>query len=154
MNSSVLNPATHETSLFLLRNEDNSEIMTPSLLLPFNQDNSAIMTATNASLLLPFNQDNPVIMTATYAQNLLKIFCCSASKTIQPIPSFIRLLDSFEELRLPKPLLIIFQFRREHIKSLQPLFDLSSLMLNQSRREHDLLQLLFFELQSATSSWL
>jgi hypothetical protein len=46
MNSSVLNPATHATSLFLLHDEDNSEIMTPSLLLPFNQDNSAIMTAT------------------------------------------------------------------------------------------------------------
>ena len=36
MNSSVLNPATHATSLFLLRNKDNLEIMTPSLLLPFN----------------------------------------------------------------------------------------------------------------------
>jgi hypothetical protein len=36
MNSSVLNPATHATNLFLLCNEDNSEIMTPSLLLPFN----------------------------------------------------------------------------------------------------------------------
>jgi hypothetical protein len=31
MNSSVLNPATHATSLFLLRDEDNSEIMTKSL---------------------------------------------------------------------------------------------------------------------------
>jgi hypothetical protein len=36
MNSSVLNPATHATSLFLLRDEDNSEIMIPSLLLPLN----------------------------------------------------------------------------------------------------------------------
>jgi hypothetical protein len=71
MNSSVLNPATHATSLFLLRGENNSEIMTPSLLLPFNQDNSAFMTATNASLLLPFNQDNPAIMMVTHAQNLL-----------------------------------------------------------------------------------
>jgi hypothetical protein len=71
MNSSALNPATHETSLFLLRDKDNSEIVTPSLLLPFDQDNSAIMTATHASLLLPFNQDNPAIMTATQAQNLL-----------------------------------------------------------------------------------
>jgi hypothetical protein len=35
MISSVLNPATHATSLFLLRDEDNSENMTPSLLLPF-----------------------------------------------------------------------------------------------------------------------
>ena len=52
MNSSVLNPPTHATSLFLLRNKDNSEIMTPSLLLPFNQDNSAIMTATHATSLL------------------------------------------------------------------------------------------------------
>ena len=51
MNSSVLNPATHATSLFLLRDEDNSEIMTSSLLLPFNQDNSAIMTATHATSL-------------------------------------------------------------------------------------------------------
>jgi hypothetical protein len=71
INSSVLNPATHATSLFLLRNKDNSEIMTQSLLLPFNQDNSAIMTATHASLLLPFNQANPAIMAATHAQNLL-----------------------------------------------------------------------------------
>jgi hypothetical protein len=63
-----LNPATHATSLFLLRDEDNSEIMTPSLLLPFNQDNSA---ATHTSLLLPFNQDNPAITVATHAQNLL-----------------------------------------------------------------------------------
>jgi hypothetical protein len=58
-------------SLFLLRNEDNSEIITPSLLLPFKQDNSAIMTATHASLLLPFNQDIPAITAATHAQNLL-----------------------------------------------------------------------------------
>jgi hypothetical protein len=71
MNSSVLNPATQATSLFLLRNKDNSDFMTPSLLLPFNQDNSAIMTATHASLLLPFNQDNPAIMVATHAQNHL-----------------------------------------------------------------------------------
>jgi hypothetical protein len=62
---------THETSLFLLRDEDNSEIVTPSILLPFDQDNSAIMTATHASLLLPFNQDNPAITTASQAQNLL-----------------------------------------------------------------------------------
>ncbi len=71
MNSSALNPATHETSLFLLRGEDNSEIVTPSILLPFDQDNSAIVTATYASLLLPFNQDNPAITTASQAQNLL-----------------------------------------------------------------------------------
>jgi hypothetical protein len=71
MNSSVLNPATHATSLFLLCNKDNSENMIPSLLLPFNQDNSAIMTATHASLLLPFNWDNPAITAATHAQNLL-----------------------------------------------------------------------------------
>jgi hypothetical protein len=90
MNSSVLNPATHATSLFLLRNEDNSETMTSSLLLPFNQDNSAIMTATHAtslfllrdednseimtpSLLLPLSQDNSAIMTATHATSLLMI---------------------------------------------------------------------------------
>ncbi len=71
MNSSVLNPVTHATSLFLLCNKDNSEIMTPSLLLPFNQDNSAIMTGTHANLFLPFNQDNPAITAATHAQNLL-----------------------------------------------------------------------------------
>ncbi len=52
MNSSVLNPTTHATSLLLLSNKDNSEIMTPSLLLPFNQDNSAIMTATHATGLM------------------------------------------------------------------------------------------------------
>jgi hypothetical protein len=69
--SSVLNPVTHATSLFLLRDKDNSEITAPSLLLPFDQDNSAIMTATHASLLLPFNQDKSAIMTATHAQNLL-----------------------------------------------------------------------------------
>jgi hypothetical protein len=69
--SSVLNPATHATSLFLLHDKDNSEITTPSLLLPFDQDNSAIMTATHASLLLPFNQDNSAITMATCAQNLL-----------------------------------------------------------------------------------
>ncbi len=50
---SAIMTATHATSLFLLRDKDNSEIMTPSLLLPFNQDNSAIMTATYANLLLP-----------------------------------------------------------------------------------------------------
>jgi hypothetical protein len=71
MNSSALNPATHETSLFLLHDKDNSEIVTPSILLPFDQDNSAIMAATHASLLLPFNQDNPAITTAIQAQNLL-----------------------------------------------------------------------------------
>jgi hypothetical protein len=71
MNSSVLNPETHATSLFLLHDEDNSEIMTPSLLLPFNQDNSAIMIATYPNLLLPFYQDIPTITTATHAQNLL-----------------------------------------------------------------------------------
>jgi len=35
MNSSVLNPATHATSLFLLRDEDKSETMTPKSLAPF-----------------------------------------------------------------------------------------------------------------------
>ncbi len=72
MNSSALNPATHATSLFLLRDEDNSEIVTPSLLLPFNQDNPAIMTATHAqNLLLPFYQNESAIMTATHANFLL-----------------------------------------------------------------------------------
>ena len=52
------------------------------------------------------------------AQNF---FCCTASETTQqlwwwltPNPSFIWLLRSFEGLRLPKPLLILFQFRREN----------------------------------------
>ena len=46
------------------------------------------------------------------------------NKSIQPIPSFIWLLHSFEGLRLPKPMLILFQFLRENIniKSLQPPF--------------------------------
>ncbi len=39
------------------------------------------------------------------------------NKLLQPIPSFIWLLCSFEGLRLPKPLLISFQFWRENIKS-------------------------------------
>ena len=34
-----------------------------------------------------------------------RIFCCFSFKTIQPIPSFIWLLRSFQGLRLPKPLL-------------------------------------------------
>ncbi len=58
MNSSALNPVTHATSLFLLRNKDNSEIVTPSLLLPFNQDNPAITTATHAQNLLASSFDN------------------------------------------------------------------------------------------------
>jgi hypothetical protein len=62
MNSSVLNPATHAKSLFLLCNEDNSEFMTPSLLLPFNQDNSAIMTVTHANRLLLFNSLTAMVM--------------------------------------------------------------------------------------------
>jgi hypothetical protein len=76
MNSSVLNPATHTTSLFLLRDEDTSEIMTPSLLLPFNQDNPAITTATHAQNLVLYAHIDSAITTATH-------------KTIQPIPSFI-----------------------------------------------------------------
>ncbi len=136
-------------------------------------------------------------------------FCCTASKTTQqlwwrltPNPSFIWLLRSFEGRRLPKPLFILFQFRRENIKSqnsikwfkwnsvvqsikvskqnsversklnsvklskqnsakwfnhnsiksLKPFVKtLSSLLLNQFWREHDLLQLLS-ELLSTTSS--
>jgi hypothetical protein len=56
MNSSVLNPVTHATKLFLLRDEDNSEIMTPvSCCLLSTQDNySAITTATHAQNLLLF----------------------------------------------------------------------------------------------------
>jgi hypothetical protein len=74
MNSSVLNPVTHATSPFLLRDEDNSEIMTPSLLLPFNQDNPAITTATHAQNLLLYAQIGSAITTATHAQNLLLFF--------------------------------------------------------------------------------
>jgi hypothetical protein len=62
MNSSVLNLATHAKSLFLLCNKDNSEFMTPSLLLPFNQDNSAIMTVTHANRLLLFNSLTAMVM--------------------------------------------------------------------------------------------
>jgi hypothetical protein len=93
MNSSVLNPVTQATSLFLLRNEDNSEILTPSLLLSFNQDNpaitmathsknhlhyaqiiSSITTATHAQNFLLYAQMGSAIMTATHAQNLLLFF--------------------------------------------------------------------------------
>jgi hypothetical protein len=74
MNSSVLNPATHATSLFLLRDEDNSEIMTPNLLLPFNQDNPAITTVTHAQNLLLYAQIGSAITTATHAHNLLLLF--------------------------------------------------------------------------------
>jgi hypothetical protein len=63
MKSSVFNPATHATSLFLLHNKDNSEFITPSLLLPFNQDNPAISTATHIqNLLLFFVQNDLAIM--------------------------------------------------------------------------------------------
>ena len=51
-----------------------------------------------------------------------RISCCFSFETIQPIPSFIWLLRSFEGLRLPNPMLILFQFRRENILSLQPPF--------------------------------
>jgi hypothetical protein len=86
MNSNALNQATHATSLFVLRDKDNSEIETPSILLPFDQDNSAIMTATHASLLLPFNQDNPVGGPAQDLRNfqmasipILSVLTCSTS---------------------------------------------------------------------------
>jgi len=64
MNSSVLNPATHATRLFLLRDKDNSEIMTPvSCCFLSTQDNSAIMTATHAqNLLLFFVRNDLAIM--------------------------------------------------------------------------------------------
>jgi hypothetical protein len=96
MNSSVLNPATHATSLFLLRDEDKSETMTLSLLLPFNQDNSAITTATHAqnlllffvrndpaitisSLLLPRDFERPAITTATNGDFSLQLIVESLS---------------------------------------------------------------------------
>jgi hypothetical protein len=92
MNSSVLNPATHATSLFLLRDEDNSEIMTPSLLLPFNQDNPAITTATHAQNLLLYAQIGSAITTATHAQNLLLFFVRNdpANSKLHLIVAFIR----------------------------------------------------------------
>jgi hypothetical protein len=58
---------THAKSLFLLRDKDNSEIMTPSLLLPFNQDNPAIMVATYAQNLLLYAQIGSANITATHA---------------------------------------------------------------------------------------
>jgi hypothetical protein len=70
MNSSVLNPVTYATSLFLLC-KDNSEIMNPNLLLPFNRDKPAITTATLAQNLLLDAQIGSAITTVTHAQNLL-----------------------------------------------------------------------------------
>ncbi len=64
-------------SLFLLRDEGNSEIIMAthaSLLLPFNKDNSAITMATHTSLLLPFDQDSSAIMIATQASLLLPFY--------------------------------------------------------------------------------
>ena len=92
MNSSALNPATHTTSLFLLRNEDNSEIMIPSLLLPFNQDNPAITTVTHAHNLLLYAQIGSAITTATHAQNLLLFFVRNdpANSKLHLIVAFIR----------------------------------------------------------------
>ena len=55
-------------------------------------------------------------------------FCCTASERTQqlwlqltPNPSFIWLLRSFKGLRLPKQLLILFQFWRENIRSQKPI---------------------------------
>jgi hypothetical protein len=92
MNSSALNPATQTTSLFLLCNEDNSEIMIPSLLLPFNQDNPAITTATHAQNLLLYAQIGSAITTATHAQNLLLFFVRNnpANSKLHLIVAFIR----------------------------------------------------------------
>ncbi len=83
--------ATHATSLFLLCNEDNSEIMTPSLLLPFNQDNPAITTSTHASLLLPFNQDKSAIMMATHAAYSLQLIVESIANSLQLIIEYLLL---------------------------------------------------------------
>jgi hypothetical protein len=63
--------ATHATSLFLLCKKDNSEILTPSLLLPFNQDNPAITAATHAQNLLLYAQIGSANITATHTQNSL-----------------------------------------------------------------------------------
>jgi hypothetical protein len=92
MNLSVLNPATHATSLFLLRNKEISEIMTPSLLLPFNQDNPAITTATHAQNLLLYAHIGSAITTATHAQNLLQFFVRNnpTSSKLHLIVTFIR----------------------------------------------------------------
>jgi hypothetical protein len=92
MNSNALNPATHATSLFLLCDEDTSEIITPSLLLPFNQDNPAITTATHAQNLLLYAQIGSAITTATHAKNLLLFFVRSdpANSKLHLIVAFIR----------------------------------------------------------------
>jgi hypothetical protein len=73
MNSIVLNPATHATSLFLLCDKDNSEFTTPGLLLPFNQDNSAITMATHAQNLLVYSQIGLAITMATHVQTNFKL---------------------------------------------------------------------------------
>jgi hypothetical protein len=92
MNSSALNPATHTTSLFLLRNKDNSEIIIPSLFLPFNQDNPAITMVTHAQNLLLYDQIGSAITTATHAQNLLLAFVRNnpANSKLPLIAAFIR----------------------------------------------------------------
>jgi hypothetical protein len=58
-------------SLFLLCDKDNSEITTPSLLLPFYQNKLAIMTATHANLLLLPVQDGLAITMATHTNSTL-----------------------------------------------------------------------------------
>ncbi len=80
---------THAKSLFLLRDKDNSEIMTPSLLLPFNQDNPAIMVATYAQNLLLYAQIGSANITATHAQNSL-LLCVQDD----PANSKLHLIDN------------------------------------------------------------
>ncbi len=98
MSPSILHPANmpanHATSksLFLLRDEDNSEIMTPSLLLPLNQDNPAITMATHTQNPLLYAQIGSAITTATHAQNLLLFFVRNnpANSKLHLIVAFIR----------------------------------------------------------------
>ncbi len=84
----------------------------------------------------------PILAQQLRRQPMHRISCCFSFETILPIPSFIWLLRSFERLRLPKPMLILFQFRRENNKSLQSPFatTLSSWLIRWLLREHDLLK--------------
>ena len=98
MSPSILHPANMTAnyatskSLFLLRDKDNSEIMTLSLLLPLNQDNPAITTATHAQNLLLYAQIGSAITTAIHAQNLLLFFVRNdpANSKLHLIVAFIR----------------------------------------------------------------
>ena len=72
MNSSVLNPATHATCLFLLCNEDNSEIQliveTPSPLLLRDFEHPAITAVMNGSFFFKFIVES-ILEGARFAPN-------------------------------------------------------------------------------------